>query len=195
MKIIRSIATFIILTTVLGVGCKKTDDSSYKYPMNWCLPTEIIARSIKTDCNIQFWDIMHNFTYVSIESSFYTIGPPCNRSAFSIKYINSKHDHNEPDYTFILKMDIIDKKDFFKSGSIKISELDIFQSKLTGGGGGPVKNVDITLIWDEVSLVGAVYSGKGRFIINKDIPSSFPDYKYPAQEIPFEFHLRDIERH
>ncbi len=46
----------------------------------------------------------------------------------------------------------------------------------------------------EVSLVGKVYSGKGRFILNKDIPSSFSGYKYPAQEIPFEFHAREIER-
>lgn len=194
MKTIRSIATFIILTILLGVGCKKTDDSNYKYPMNWCRPTEIAAHSLKSSCNIQFWDIMYEYTYVSIESSFYNIGPPCNQSAFAIKYVNSKHDHNEPDYTFVMKMNPIDKADFFKQGSIKISELDIFESKLTGRGGGPARNVDITLIWDEVSLVGAVYSGKGRFVLNKDIPSSFPGYKYPAQEIPFEFHARDRGR-
>jgi hypothetical protein len=137
---------------------------------------------------------MYKYTYVGIESSFYTIGPPCNQSAFAIKYINSKHDHNEPNYTFVLKMNPIDKVDFFKQGSIKISELDIFQSQLTGGGGGPAQNVDITLIWDEVLLVGTVYSGKGRFILNKDIPSSFTGYKYPAQEIPFEFSTRDRVR-
>lgn len=194
MKAIRFVAAFICSTVILGTGCQKTDDSNYKYPMNWCRSTEIAAHSIKSSCNIQFWDIMHKYTYVSIESSFYNIGPPCNQSAFSIKYVNSKHDHNEPDYTFTMKMNPIDKKDFFKPGSMKISELDIFESKLTGGVGGPAQNVDITLIWDEVSLVGKVYSGKGRFILNKDIPSSFAGYKYPAQEIPFEFHARDRGR-
>jgi hypothetical protein len=84
-------------------------------------------------------------------------------------------------------MDRIDKKDFFKPGSIQINELDIYEESLCGGMGGPASNVDITLIWDEVSLDGSIYSGKGRFIINKDIPSSFAGYKYPAQEIPFEF--------
>ncbi|MBW8325075.1 MAG: hypothetical protein K0M50_09965 [Prolixibacteraceae bacterium] len=63
--------------------------------------------------------------------------------------------------------------------------LDIYEESLCGGVGGPASNVDITLIWDEVSLEGSVYSGKGRFIINKDIPSSFSGYKYPAQENTF----------
>lgn len=186
-----------IVLFLLGLqGCKEPEDSNTKQPPRFgCQTTETIARSIKTDCNIQFWDIMFKYTYVRIESSFYTIGAPCNQSAFAIKYINSKHDHNEPDYTFILKMSQIDKKYFFKPGSIKINDFDIFESKLTGGGGGPVTNVDITLIWDEVSLIGNVYSGKGRFIINKDIPSSFPDYKYPAQEIAFEFHERNRTKH
>lgn len=194
MKAIRFISVFIFLNVLFGTGCQKTDDSNYKYPMNWCRPTEIVAHSLKSSCNIQFWDIIDKYTYISIESSFYTIGPPCNQSAFAIKYVNSKHDHNEPDYTFVLKMNPIDKRDFFKQGSIKINELDIFESKLTGGGGGPAQNVDITLIWDEVSLIGTVYTGKGRFILNKDIPSSFAGYKYPAQEIPFEFSARDRVR-
>lgn len=177
-------------------GCSEKDDTYSKNMPNYgCNVTEIVARSIKSDCNIQFWDIMHNYTYVSIESSFYTIGAPCNQSAFAIKYINLKHDHNEPDYTFILKMDRIDKQDFFKPGSIKITELAIFENKLTGGGGGPVSNVDISLIWDEVLLLGNVYSGKGRFVINKGIPSSFPNYTYPVQEIPFEFKPRERTAH
>ncbi|MFY9150846.1 MAG: hypothetical protein WAO52_02440 [Prolixibacteraceae bacterium] len=160
-----------------------------------CNTAEIVARSIKSDCNIQFWDIMFNYTYISIESSFFTIGAPCNQSAFAIKYINSEHDHCEPDYTFTLKMDYIKKEDFFKPGSIKITELFLFEEKLCGGVGGPISNVDITLIWDEVLLVGNVYSGKGRFVIHKDIPSSFPNYTYPAQEISFEFKPRERTAH
>jgi hypothetical protein len=177
MKATRAIAVFAILTSMFGVGCKKKEESHYKYPMNWCQATKIDAQSIKSSCNIQFWDIMHQYTYVSIESSFYFLGPPCSQSAFEIKYINSKHDHNEPDYSFVFK----------------ISELDIYERQSNAGGGGPMGNVDITLIWDEVTLSGSVYSGKGKFIINKDIPSSFPGYKYPAQEIPFEFQTRDRE--
>lgn len=195
MKIIRLIAVIIILTALFGTGCQESEDTNTKqYPWTSCRTTEVVARSIKTNCNIQFWDITSQYTYVSIESSFFTTGAPCNQSAFAIKYINSKHDHCEPDYTFTLKMNRIDKEDFFKPGSIQINDLDIYYEKLCGGMGGPVSNVDITLIWDEVSLVGSVYSGKGRFILNKDIPTSFPGYKYPAQEIPFEFHERDRER-
>jgi len=195
MKTIRLITVFIILTAVIGTGCQESEDSNTKQaPWVSCQITETIARSIDTDCNIQFLDFMHKYTYVRIESSFYTTGAPCNQSAFAIKYINSKHDHCEPDYTFTLKMNRIDKKDFFKQGSIHINDLDIYYQKLCGGMGGPVSNVDITLIWDEVSLTGNYYTGRGRFIINKDIPSYLPDYKYPAQEIPFEFNPRDRER-
>lgn len=185
---------FTFLLTLLA--CTDNNDMNSKtMPRFGCETTEIVAKSIKSSCNIQFWDIMYKYTYISIESSFYTIGAPCNQSAFAIKYINSKHDHNEPDYTFTLKMDRIDKNDFFKPGSIKVTGLDIYEEELTGGMGGPVSNVDITLIWDEVSLVGNVYSGKGRFVINKEIPSSFPNYKYPAQEIPFEFQPRERASH
>lgn len=195
MKTIRSIAAVVILIALFSTGCNKTEDSGYsKFPPNYCELTGTAAHSLQTSCNIQFWDIMHKYTYIGIESSFYSLGPPCNRSLFEIKYINSKHDHNEPDYEFVLKMNPTNPADFFKQGTIKINELDIFESKLTGGGGGPVRDVDITLIWDEVLLVGSVYSGKGKFIINKDIPSSFPGYKYPAQEIPFEFRARDRVR-
>jgi hypothetical protein len=186
----------VILFLLGSQGCKEPEDSNTKQiPWTNCQTTEIVARSLKTNCNIKFWDIMYQYTYVSIESSFYTTGVPCNQSVFAIKYTNSKHDHCENDYTFTFKMDRIDKKDFFKPGSIQINELDIYEESLCGGMGGPASNVDITLIWDEVSLDGSVYSGKGRFIINKDIPSSFKGYKYPAQEIPFEFFPRSRMPH
>jgi hypothetical protein len=92
-------------------------------------------------------------------------------------------------------MNAMTRVEFFKPGSIQINKLDIYEESLCGGISGPASNVNITLIWDEVSLIGNYYTGKGRFIINKDIPSSFPDYYYPAQEIPFEFHPRDRLTH
>lgn len=196
MKIIRLITVFIILTALFGTGCQITTDeiNTKQYPFDQCRTTEPLARSIDSDCDIQFWDIMHKYTYVRNESLFYTLDAPRNESVFQIKYINSKHDHCEPDYTFTLKMNAMKRDEFFKPGSIQISKLDIYEESLCGGVGGPAQNVDITLIWDEVSLIDNVYSGKGRFILNKDIPSSFAGYKYPAQEIPFEFHERDRER-
>lgn len=93
-------------------------------------------------------------------------------------------------YTFTMKMNAMKRDEFFKPGSIQINKLDIYEESLCGGVGGPASNVEITLIWDEVLLIGNYYTGKGRFVINKDIPSSFSCYKYPAQEIPFEFHPR-----
>lgn len=192
MKTIRLITVFIILTAVIVTGCQEPEDSNTKQnPFYQCRATEPMASSFNTDCNIQFWDIMYKYTYVSLESTFYTLAAPCNESVFKIKYINSKHDHCEPDYTFTLKMNSMKKDEFFKPGSIKVTGLDIYEESLCGGVGGPVSNVDITLIWEEVSLIGNYYAGKGRFIINKDIPSSFSGYKYPAQEIPFEFHPRE----
>ena len=92
-------------------------------------------------------------------------------------------------------MKAMTRNEFFKPGSIQINKLDIYEESLCGGIGGPASNVDITLIWDEVSLIGSVYSGKGRFIINKDIPSSSKGYYYPAQELPFEFFPRSSMPH
>jgi hypothetical protein len=189
LKHIKLIAIALFLLVLQG--CKEPEDYNTKqYPFYQCRATEPLARSINTDCNIQFWDIMYKYTYVRLESSFYTLAAPCNESVFRIKYINSLHDHCEPDYTFTLKMKAMTRDEFFKPGSIQINKLDIYKEELCGGVGGPASNVDITLIWDEVSLVGNVYSGKGRFIINKDIPSSSKGYNYPAQEIPFEFFPR-----
>jgi hypothetical protein len=64
-------------------------------------------------------------------------------------------------------MKAMTRDEFFKPGSIQVNKLDIYEEELCGGVSGPASNVDITLIWDEVSLVGNVNSGKGRFIIIK----------------------------
>lgn len=117
-------------------GCEELDDHYTKqYPFYQCQTTEPIARSIDNECCIQFWDIMHKYTYVRIESLFYTLDAPCNESVFQIKYINSKHDHCEPDYTFKLKMNAVTRNEFFKPGSIQINKLDIFEESLCGGVG------------------------------------------------------------
>jgi hypothetical protein len=139
---------------------------------------------------------MYKYTYTGIESSFYTLNAPCDESVFSIKYINSVHDHNEPNYTFVMKMDPLMKNEFFKPGSYRINDLTILEEKLTGSGGASYFDVDITLVWEEVSLDGAIYSGKGKIVFHKDIPhSSFPNYRYPAQEIAFEFPARSRTMH
>lgn len=192
----QHIKLFTAVILLLGLqGCKEPDDSNTKqYPFYQCRSTEGIARSVNTYCNIQFWDIMYKYTYIKLESSYFTLAAPCSESVFKIKYINSLHDHCENDYTFTFKMNATTKEEFFKPGSIQINKLDIYEESLCGGVGGPASNVDITLIWDEVSLTGNYYTGKGRFIISKDIPS-YPGYFYPAQEIPFEFYPRERVHH
>lgn len=188
--------SIMLLISFCLQGCRDDDDTNYsRYPSYLCQTIGIISQSIKTKCNIQFWDFMHLYTYTTLESSFYTLSEPCNQSVFSIKYTNSIHDHNEPDYTFLLKMNFIEKEKFFKPGSFVIDELYIYEEKLTGGSGQYYPNIDITFVWDEVSLSGSIYSGKGKIIINKEIlHSSFANYKYPAQQIPFEFHFRNRSR-
>lgn len=180
---------FILFFSIIFLqACKEKNEDERKYPPNYCFVTEIVATSRYTTCNVQFEDIVNKFTYIGNESSFYTLGKPCNRSVFSIRYTNSKHDHNEPDYTFMLKMDYMNKEDFFRPDSLKISSFSLREEKLTGGGEETYQDVDITLVWLEVALNGNRYSGKGKIIINKDIPhSSFAGFKYPAQEIPFKF--------
>ena len=186
----------MVLIILFGLqGCQKSEDSNTKqYPFYQCRATEPLARSINADCNIQFWNSRFKYTYVKIESLFYTLAAPCNESVFRIKYTNSLHDRCEPDYTFTLKMNTMTRDEFFKPGSIQINKLDIYEESLCGGIGGPASNIDVTLIWDEVSLSGNVYWGKGKIVFNKEIPTAVPEYKYPVQEIPFEFHERDRER-
>ena len=195
---IQHIKLIVVVLFFLGLqGCKEPEDSNTKQiPGYQCRATAPSAKSIDTDCNIQFWDIISKYTYIKLESSFYTLAAPCSESVFKIKYVNSKHDHNEPDYTFKLKMKAMTRDEFFKPGSIKVNGISIYDEKPAGGVESPYSNVDITLIWDEVSLINNVYSGKGRIVFNKDIPHfSFANYKYPAQEIPFEFFPRSRMPH
>ena len=130
---------------------------------------------------------MHEYTYTKISSVYSHLGPPCSQNIIYISYINSVHDHNEPNYKFGFYLPTISEEEFFKPGSFHIDTISIFESSLTGGSGGPIYDVDITFIWNDVNLNEDIYSGTGKFIINKEIPTSFPGYFWPVQEIPFEF--------
>lgn len=66
--------------------------------------------------------------------------------------------------------------------------LNYGESRQTGGQSGPRSDADVDFIWNEVKLVEGIYSGKGKFIINKKIPVNYPaTFFFPKQEISFEF--------
>lgn len=187
-KIHKAIVLVIILASL--IGCVKKEESSAlgEHYVNQCSTREGISKSIPANCNIEFWDFMYKYTYTGIESEFYTFNVPCNESVFSVKYINSVHDHNEPDYRFILKMDPLTRAEFFQPGTYKVKEFNIGYNNLTSGGQEHYSRKDVTVVWEEVALDGEIYSGKGKIIFPSDFPhSSFTGYYYPAQEIPFEF--------
>ncbi|HET6559534.1 MAG TPA: hypothetical protein VFG54_19580 [Prolixibacteraceae bacterium] len=195
-KIHKVIVLLVLLTAF--IGCREEAEPVEKgmHFLYTCPTSEGIAKSIPADCRIEFWDFMNKFTYTGLESNFYTLKAPCNESVFSIKYINSVHDHNEPDYTFILRLNPFTKGEFFQPGTYKVKEFYIGYKNLTSGGQEyyPVK--DVSVVWEEVALDGEIYSGKGKIIFPSDFPhSSFPGYYYPAQEIPFEFPARARSRH
>jgi len=155
---------------------------------SYCSATKLIAKSYENcSCNIVFRDYINEYTFTGINSVYYQIGPPCSQNVFYISYINSVHDHNEPDYRFGFYLPMINEEDFFKPGSFNIDTISIFENSLTGGFGGPKYNIDITFMWENIELNEGIYSGTGKFIINKEIPTSFPGYSWPVQEIPFEF--------
>lgn len=155
----------------------------------YCSATKLIAQSYRNcRCNITFTDyLLHEYTYVGINSVYGQIGPPCSQNVFYINYINSVHDHNEPDYKFGFYLPILNDEDFFKPGSFKIDTIFIFENSLTGGFGGPKYNVDVTFIWDNVEYKEGIYSENGKFVINKEIKTSFSCCSWPTQEIPFVF--------
>ena len=189
--------SMLLLFLICFSGCREDMEPTGKgMPYRICTTREGIVNSIKTNCNIEFWDYMYKYTYTSIESDFYTLNAPCNETVFSIKYINSVHDHNEPDYKFDLKLNPLSKDEFFKPGSYQVNNLLIWEERHTSGSGAAYSEADITVVWEEVTLSGAIYSGKGKIVIHKDIPhSSFPNYNYPAQEIQFEFPARARTMH
>lgn len=186
-------ALLLLVILIAFYGCAEEMEAPGKGipPRYTCSTTDGIVKSIPADCRIEFWDFMHKYTYTGIESSFYTLKAPCNESVFNVKYINSVHDHNEPDYTFILKLNPLTKTEFFQPGSFKVNEFAIQEWQRTGGGQTPYTGVEVSVVWQEVTLAGGTYSGKGKIIFPSDFPHfSFPNYKYPAQEIPFEFPAR-----
>ncbi|MGM0622277.1 MAG: hypothetical protein ACQETJ_14585 [Bacteroidota bacterium] len=154
----------------------------------YCSQETIIANS-KQDCScdITFRNYIREYSFTGIKSTYVSIGPPCNQNVFKIKYINAVHDHNEPDIEFGFYLPPYSNEDFFKADTFQIDTVSIGEWKRTGGFGGPKFDVDVTFIWESVELSEGIYSGKGKFLINEEIPTSFPNYFYPVQEIPFEF--------
>ena len=126
-------------------------------------------------------------TYTKINSVYSQIGPPCSQNILSISYVNSVHDHNEQDFTFNLYLPIMKDEDFFKPDTFHVDTILILEPYPYGGSAGVSWNADITLIWDSVTISQGIYSGSGKFIINKEIPSTFPKYNWAVQEIPFKF--------
>jgi hypothetical protein len=178
----------IFCLLILLIGCHSEDEQHGNYMPSYCSASKTIAKSNKDcSCRIAFKDYMYEYTYIIINSNYYQIGPPCSQNVFKIKYINSIHDHNEPDYEFGFYLPIMKEEDFFKPDTFNIDTVDIFYQHPMGGHGGPIFNVDITLIWESVSINQGMYTGRGKFIINKEIPTSYPGYKWPVQEIPFVF--------
>ena len=181
----------VLLSIILLNSCQSYDTSTEGlggHLRNYCSVTKQIAKSHKDcSCNIIFRDYMHQFTYTKINSVYYQIGPPCSQNVLSISYVNSVHDHNEQDFTFNLYLPLMKDEDFFKPDTFHVDTILITEPYPYGGSAGASWNADITLIWDSITIFQGIYSGSGKFIINKEIPSSFPKYTWPVQEIPFVF--------
>ena len=194
-RIVKSF--FNIFLTIIFLGCINKDyEPPGKRLPSYCQETDFIARSKnECECSIRIQSYVNEYTFTKIESNYYSVGPPCNQNIFKIKYINSVHDHNEPDLEFGFYLPQLENKDFFKVDTFQIDTIYYGEWKATGGHGGPRYDADVTFIWDEVDLIEGIYSGKGKFIINKKIPVNYPaTYHFPRQEILFEFcQLRRIE--
>ncbi len=179
----------ILIIFIVGYSCEKDEPSINRFQYGQCSPHETIAKSFKNcNCSIQIQHYRNLYTFVKIESSYYSITPPCRQNVFKIKFTNSVHDHNEPDIDFSFYMPQYTNEEFFKIDTFQIDTMGMGAWSLSGGHGGPRYGVDVTFIWDSVKINDNIYSGKGKFIINSDIPYNLnSDYVYPAQEIPFEF--------
>lgn len=190
MKSIILKSLIYIFLTINFFGCITEDyEPPGKQVSSYCDATKIIARS-KSDCacNIKIQSYVNEYTFTKIESNYYSVGPPCNQHIFKIKYINNIHDHNEPDIEFGFYFPQLENKDFFSVDTFQVDTIYFGEWRATGGHGGPRFDADVTFIWDEVNLVEGIYSGRGKFIINKKIPVNYPaTYYFPSQEIPFEF--------
>ena len=179
----------ILIIFIVGYSCKKDEPYGYKSPYGQCSSYKTIAKSLPNcNCSIQIQHYRNLYTFVKIESSYYSISPPCIQNVFKIRFINSVHDHNEPNIDFSFYMPQYTKEEFFRIDTFQIDTMGMGAWSISGGHGGPRYGVDVTFIWDSVKINDNIYSGKGKFIINTDIPHNlYPDYDYPAQEIPFEF--------
>jgi len=192
MLIIRIIQFLVIFFALLNFsGCKIEDEPQALGGNSYspCGGIAIIAKS-KADCktNIVFKDYVNEYTFTGIQSAYYKLGPICKQNMLFIKFINSVHDHNETDFEFGFYMPQFLNEQFFKPDTFMIDTLYYGEKRLTGGHGGPKFDADVLFIWNEVSLNDSVYSGKGKFIINKKIPVNYPaTYFFPEQEISFEF--------
>jgi hypothetical protein len=189
-KLYNIVAAIYIQFAIFFVGCNPEDyNPPGKQLPSYCDVTNTIAKSKnECACNIKIQSYVNEYTFTKIESNYYTLGPPCNQNFFIIKYINKVHDHNEPDLEFGFYLPQLENNDFFKVDTFQIDTIYYGEWSSTGGHGGPRYDADVTFIWDEVDLVEGIYSGKGKFIINKKIPVNYPaTYYFPRQEILFEF--------
>jgi hypothetical protein len=189
---ITRIVTFLIIFVTLFIlpGCNIEDEpqglgGNMHSP---CGGIAIIAKS-KADCNtkIVFKDYINEFTFTGIQSAYYKLGPVCKQNMLFIKFFNSVHDHNEPNYEFGFYLPQFSNDEFFKIDTFQIDTIHYGESRLTGSHSKPIYDANVIFIWDEVSLNDSIYYGKGKFIINKKIPVNYPaTYFFPEQEISFE---------
>ncbi|MDX8341431.1 hypothetical protein SLH46_19690 [Draconibacterium sp. IB214405] len=173
------------------VGCTKEEQSQAlgENMFDPCGAIEFIAKN-RDNChsNIVLQSYVNEYTFTEIESSYYALGPQCEQNRFTIKYINSTHDHNEPDLEFGFYLPKYPNSIFFKKDTFNIDTIYYREWRPSGGHGGPRYDAEAIFIWDEVEINDTIYSGKGKFILNKEIPVNYPaTYFFPAQEIPFEF--------
>lgn len=171
-------------------ACKKDEPQALgRNFQTSCGVTEKIAQSRNDcQCSIIFRDYVNTYTFTSIESTYNILGPACKQNLFTIKYINSTHDHNETDFEFGFYLPQFTNEEFFRIDTFRVDTIYYGEWRPSGGHGGPRYDADVVFIWDEVYLNEGIYSGEGKFIINKRIPVNYPaTFFFPAQEIPFEF--------
>ncbi len=187
-----SIFLFFSLSSIFFINGCISDDQPTPLGKNMYSPCGGIATIAKSKadckCNIVFKDYVNEYTFTGIQSAYYKFGPVCKQNMLFIKFFNSVQDHNEPNYEFGFYLPQLANEDFFKIDTFQIDTLHYGESRLSGGHSGPIYDANVVLIWDEVNLADGIYSGKGKFIINKEIPVNYPaTYFFPKQEIPFEF--------
>lgn len=189
VRIFQFLVVFFTLLYLSGCSIEEEPQGLGGNSFSPCGGIAIIAKS-KADCktNIVFKDYVNEYTFTGIQSAYYKLGPVCKQNMLFIKFFNSVHDHNEPNYEFGFYLPQFSNKEFFKIDTFQIDTIHYGESRLTGSHSKPVYDANVVFIWDEVSLNDSVYSGRGKFIINKKIPVNYPaTYFFPEQEISFEF--------